>query len=639
MKSVFSGKWITANEFLCEDKEIQNFYMKVEKEFSVGEFQKAKIKISADDYYKLYINGKYVGQGPAPGYTFAYNYNEFDITRFIISGKNKIEVTVYYQGLINRVFVSGDRKQGLICDVTVDDKLVLSSDKSWLYRVNKSYVSTHKFGYDTAFSEDRDMRIKDSEYKPCAEIECDYRFCEKPFPALSVYPVKVDPIISGNCYFYDFKQEYVCSLKITASASAVGSKIVIHCGEELEGDAVRYNLRCNCDYEEICILDKGINLIEQFDYKAFRFLEIIADDGVTVDDVQLLVRHYPFPDNRVEIKTNDKSLKAVFDLCKNTIKYGTQEVFVDCPTREKGQYLGDVFISGFSHMLLTGKTEMLKKAIENTAQSIDYSGEILAVSPCSYKQKIADYSLLFPLILLKYYDYTKDRDFLSKMLPICEYINGYFLKFADTDGLLHKVDEQWNLVDWPDNCRDNYDFELCDPIKEGKHNVVNAFYICSVENTEKIKSILGIQFENKSDDLKISFNNLFFNNETGLYIDSELSKHSAIHSNMLTIVFDICPNKNVDLISEFLIKRGMCCGTYMSYFYLKALCKAGKRDAAYNAITSDSENGWLNMIKEGATTCFEAWGKERKVNTSLFHPWSTSPIIILFEEFNEYLKF
>ena len=48
MKSVFSGKWITANEFLCEDKEIQNFYMKVEKEFSVGEFQKAKIKIEKD---------------------------------------------------------------------------------------------------------------------------------------------------------------------------------------------------------------------------------------------------------------------------------------------------------------------------------------------------------------------------------------------------------------------------------------------------------------------------------------------------------------------------------------------------------------------------------------------------------------
>lgn len=150
---------------------------------------------------------------------------------------------------------------------------------------------------------------------------------------------------------------------------------------------------------------------------------------------------------------------------------------------------------------------MLKKAIENTAQSIDYSGEILAVSPCSYKQKIADYSLLFPLILLKYYNYTNDKAFLSKMLPICKYINDYFLKFADTDGLLNQVDEQWNLVDWPDNCRDNYDFELCDP------------------------------------------------------------------------------------------------------------------------------------IKEGATTCFEAWGKERKVNTSLFHPWSTSPIIILFEEFNDYLQF
>ena len=41
------------------------------------------------------------------------------------------------------------------------------------------------------------------------------------------------------------------------------------------------------------------------------------------------------------------------------------------------------------------------------------------------------------------------------------------------------------------------------------------------------------------------------------------------------------------------------------------------------------EKAWLNMLSEGATTTFEAWGKEQKKNTSLFHPWSTCPIIIL----------
>jgi hypothetical protein len=70
-----------------------------------------------------------------------------------------------------------------------------------------------------------------------------------------------------------------------------------------------------------------------------------------------------------------------------------------------------------------------------------------------------------------------------------------------------------------------------------------------------------------------------------------------------------------------------------AYFYLWALCNAGRKEAALRFITADGEHSWFNMIKEGATTTFEAWGKEQKWNTSLFHPWATSPILIINEHF------
>ena len=37
------------------------------------------------------------------------------------------------------------------------------------------------------------------------------------------------------------------------------------------------------------------------------------------------------------------------------------------------------------------------------------------------------------------------------------------------------------------------------------------------------------------------------------------------------------------------------------------------------------------MVKEGASTCYEAWGKEQKWNTSLCHPWASAPISVLIE--------
>ena len=38
------------------------------------------------------------------------------------------------------------------------------------------------------------------------------------------------------------------------------------------------------------------------------------------------------------------------------------------------------------------------------------------------------------------------------------------------------------------------------------------------------------------------------------------------------------------------------------------------------------------MLNEGATSTFEAWGKDLKWNTSLCHPWGSSPIIFIIED-------
>ncbi|MBQ6715352.1 MAG: hypothetical protein IJN21_02400 [Clostridia bacterium] len=52
----------------------------------------------------------------------------------------------------------------------------------------------------------------------------------------------------------------------------------------------------------------------------------------------------------------------------------------------------------------------------------------------------------------------------------------------------------------------------------------------------------------------------------------------------------------------------------------------------YDLIVSEGENSWMNMINEGATTLFEAWGKDKKWNTSLCHPWASAPVPVLIED-------
>ena len=611
---MFFGKWIAPKKLW------DNLHVVFSKTFSVNEFENAKINITADDYYKLYINGNYVGQGPAPSYFFAYNYNSFDIKSYLKKGENEIKVLVYYQGLNNRVWTSAESKVGMIADIFIDDKLFISTDKSWKFQIDESFTPSETIGYETAFLENRDLRIPLSVCKTPDEVNHNYIFKDEPFPALQITPKNVEPIITNNTYFYDFKQEYVCNIKVKAISDKAGKKIIIHCAEELdENGKPRFDMRCGCRYEEECILNEGENVIEQFDYKALRFLEIIADEGVQID-AEILVRHYLF--ENFDFKTDSEKLNSVLNLCKNTVLLGAQEVFVDCPTREKGQYLGDVFISGFAHYYLTKDCRLLRKAIEDFSNSIQFCKKFLSVAPCSYKQEIADYSLLFSDMVYKYYQLTNDGEFLKKMLPACEFINDYFSKFEDIDGLLKNAEETWNLVDWPEGARDGYEFS-------DKHCVLNAHYYNSVLNEEKIKKALGIEYKNKSEALKDSFNKAFFNEETGLYVDNPQSTHSSLHSNMLPLAFGIC---NKESVCDYLIEKGMECSPFMAYFFLKALCVSGRKDEALSFITSEEKHSWLNMINEGGTTLFEAWGKEEKWNTSLFHPWSAAPILIYYED-------
>ncbi len=649
----FLGSWICAEEFsklppiplfhrdgqplsnYQHQETLKNYHTWFRKSFYLIKTSESvyHIRITADDYYKLYINGSFVGQGPAPGYYFAYYYNEYDISPYLTDGENSIEVHTYYQGLVNRVWNSGDYRQGMIADILESGSILLSSGTDWEYTVDHAYSGTRTAGYQTQYLEDYDSRIKLSEWKTASEKVVDYTFCSAPVTPVSVYTQQpLSKKETDDCLLYDFGTELTGGLTIEATGKS-GDKIRILCGEELLPDGhVRYQMRCNCNYDECWTLDDGKNKLEQYDYKAFRYVELIPDAGVSLQSVSAAVRHYPFPADAASVCSSDSVLNTVFQICKNGVKYGSQEVFVDCPSREKGQYTGDMTITGASHLLLTGDPSLLKKAIKNQVQSLQFTPGMLAVAPGSFMQEIADYSLQFPLSVWRYYLYTGDRVFLKTMVEPCRSLLSYFAAFKRPDGLLEKVDEKWNLVDWPGNLRDNYDFPLTIPIGDGCHNVINAFYVGCVQTVEQIYSELSLDFEPEAEKLKQAYNRCFFRPESGIYVDSEHSSHASLHSNCLPAFFGLVPKGSEGTVAQILLQKGLCCGVYMAYFLLKGLARLGEYDAVYRLLTDQGKNSWYNMVREGGTTCFEAWGKDQKVNTSLCHPWASAPITVLIED-------
>ena len=73
---------------LLHPADMRNKHIIFRKKAELTEFKKATLKITADDYYKLYVNGRFVAQGPAPSYHFRYCYNEIDLSAYLVEGEN-----------------------------------------------------------------------------------------------------------------------------------------------------------------------------------------------------------------------------------------------------------------------------------------------------------------------------------------------------------------------------------------------------------------------------------------------------------------------------------------------------------------------------------------------------------------------
>ncbi len=628
-------------------KEIQNRHILFRKKFTLEKSDKATLRITADDYYKLYINGCFVTQGPAPGYPHAYYYNEIDVTDYLLNGENTIAVHCYYQGLINRVWVSGDSRQMMWLQLDVDGETQLVSDESWLCQNHTAYTALHTVGYDTAFCECYDNRdenvnffsadFDDSDWiKSAVYKNADYTLVKQPTEQLVFYDIKpkeVKKIQGGN--FVDFGLEAVGYIKLKAKGNR-GDTVIIRAGEELnDNGSVRFDMRCNCLYEDKWILSGGEDEYNQFDYKAFRYAEILFPETVDVEEVLFTVRHYPFKE-RFLFKTEDPDITKILELCKNTVKYGTQECYMDCPTREKGQYLGDLSVSARAQVAVTGDTSMMKKAITDFLNSSFICPGLMAVSTSSFMQEIADYSLQLPAQVCWVYSVDGDVDFVRFAEPYLTGMYKHFCQYMNEDCLLDGVKDKWNLVDWPDNLRDGYDFSLTKPIGDGVHNVINAFWCGFLQSMDEMYSLLNMPLTGITEKAEKSFADYFYNEETNLFCDSRETSHSAVHSNILPLLFDIGINKKtkqavINLLKE---RRLSSMGVYMAFFALAALKKQGEINLA-KELTTD-KNCWLNMLSEGATTTFEAWGKEQKKNTSQFHPWATAPLIIFSDRVRPY---
>lgn len=649
MEHIFKGKWITDSEFYalqprnvfhrqlekvdlpCDEH--RNRHILFRKKFQCSSVKNGKIYITADDYYKLYINGQFVAQGPAPAYHFRYHYNVISVDGYLRPGENVIAVHTLYQGLINRVWQSGDQRHGMILDLEVDGKVLISSDESFLTMPHRAYAETGVTGYQTQFLERYDSNAPEVGFeKPEFDDSCwpharvhlwDDHVLTKQTSGMLVFedilPVKMEE--ANGRISLDFGANYVGYLFAAANGKQ-GDVITIRCGQELNEDgSVRFQMRASSVYEEDWILADGNSVLDWFDYKAFRYVEILVPAGVTLTKVSLRARHLPFA-LQTQIRkewADDADMKRVWELCIYSQKYGVQEVIQDCMEREKGFYLGDGCYTALTNMILTKDDRMVRKLIDDAFASAFITDTLVTCMDCSFMQEIAEYPLMMIYLILWHYNLTGDKAYLTVNYPkVIKLLEAYRQKY-EKNGLLRDLDK-WCVVEWPKNFQHGYDVD----ITEGKichpaHVSLNAYYLEAIRVANRIAEVLELPEYRALEPLLKTFHSVFYVPEKKLFRDGENTDHISLVGNSFVFGFGLYPDKEcMECIIQLLDQYGVQSLSFFCVFpLLVGYVKAGRMDIIRDALLN--EGTWKRMIREGATTTFEGWGRDTKWNTSLFH--------------------
>ena len=374
----------------------------------------------------------------------------------------------------------------------------------------------------------------------------------------------------------------------------------------------------------------------------FRYAEIDrAATEIKADDLRQEAYFYYFDEDESQFSSSDTLLNQIWDLCKYSMKMTSfMGLYVD-GDRERIPYEADAYINQLGHYGTDREYAIGKQTIEYFMEHPTWPTEWLLHTALLFYQ---DYYYTGDTELIeKYYDELKHKTLMALARE-----DGLISSFSDkvTDEYMAKLgfadvsNRIKDIVDWPPAQKDT-GWKLSTP--EGERDghemlpintVVNNFFYENMKIMAQFAALVNkpdeqLYFEYMAARVKKAINDELFDEEQGMYVDGEGSKHGSIHSNMTALAFGIVPEPYRQSVVDYIKTRGMGCSVYGSQYLLEGLYLAGADQYALDLMRATDDRSWYNMIRAGSTVTLEAWDIKYKPNLDWNHAWGAAPANII----------
>ena len=620
--------------------------------------------ISASHSYEMYINGKLVAKGNNHHYPQYTYYQSWDVTSFLKSDAENLFacLTHWYFGGQGRA--KGER--GLLMKVIVEygDNTIttIGSDGSWKQKRATQWDKNQpvRNGEGIGHVEKIDSRKMIPNWNTISYHDSDWNYATE----IGLQPVAPwtqrlrsdltrvkEKIItpksitqpSKGKYIIDLGKIYAGRFNITFEGGNSGDTIKMIGGFVLNNDGtVSKKINQQTDLHFFFIHNGKKAIFEPNVYLGLRYLQVENSPNVlTKNNVHFIERYYELTNEPATFKSSNSMLNDVWDLMVHSLKVGSQEGFVDTPTREKGTFLGDSWSQAVPCLSVMGDRVMnlrtLKEFIDSQNQYWP-DGRLNAVYPNQDGARdIPDYTQAYLVWVWDYYMHTGNLEFLrsnyTQLKKIADYVEAYR---NETTGLIHnlkggKGPYKFGIIDWPSDMRYGYDMEV------ESRTVIDAYAYADFEIISQIAKVLGNASDSdnyfeKANQMKQAINTNLINDNgvyiDGIYADKTQSTHVTQHSNILPYALNIAPEEKNNQIVEEIKTRKMNVGMVCLRWLIESIGKANEGEHLIDLYTNSAWDGWAKILTQGATVTWESWNAIDK-NESLSHPWGAVGLVAI----------
>ena len=500
--------WITAENASPKDYGVYHFRKTLSLSNKPASFV---IHVSADNRYKLYINGTMVSLGPARADLFHWNYETVDIAKYLRAGDNVIAAVVWNYGDYKPEHQISFRT-GFILQGDGNEEKMINTNTSWKCMVDSGYSPLQpdliycyyvagpgeKIDYSKYPAGWQDVQYNDNGWTPAKQIvsglpkgvfqsDLSWMLIPRTIPPVELTTQRLQKVrsVTGTLLPGTFPSAKT-SFTIPANKSV---KILLDNGVLTNAYPVLQfskgkDAHITLGYAEALYIDEGKSKNwkaqnkkgNRNDIDGKRFVgvkdELIADGRDAQTFTSLAWRTYRYM--QLEIKTSDEpltiddlygiftgypfelkatftvddaTLEKIFETGWRTARLDAVETYMDCPYYEQLQYVGDTRIQAMVSLYNSGDDRLMRNAITQLDYSRMAEGITLSRYPTANAQEIPPFSLWWIGMLNDYYMYRNDPSFVKQFLPGERQVLQFFGKYQRRDGSLKNA-PYWEFTDW-----------------------------------------------------------------------------------------------------------------------------------------------------------------------------------------------